>query len=238
MVRTPGLSAMLRVKDEAEYLPFALRSIYPWVDEVVIAVQGKQSDHTWDIAEAWGELDKVSVYHFPHESFPNGPGHDKQPPGIHERSYFYNWTLAKVTRTHAMKWDGDMVAMDDCGDRIHAAMKDNDYVRFAGVDLASTSPYRVSASHPVANIETRVFPVRRCHYVTGSHCEVLTGHPRRVEQATIEDPVYLHFKWVKLNGVTTAWPDGWEDLDHFCRLTERAKPGRVYTGPVPSVLHG
>lgn len=231
--RTPGLSAMLRVKDEAEYMSFALRSIYPWVDEIVIAVQGRQSDNTWQIAQAWGELDKVSVYHFPHESYPNGPGHDNQPKGVHERSYFYNWVLDKTTRTHAMKWDGDMVALD----HISKEIKGKDYVRFEGAEIVSLNPMRVSASHPVANIETRIFPVGRCRYVTGTHCEVLDGQPSRTDQYTIRGPAYLHFKWCKsMESITNAWPEGWESIDHFRRIRERGKPGRLYSGPMPSCM--
>lgn len=234
-MRSDGLSAMIRVKDEAEYLPYALRSIYPWVDEIIIAVQGEQSDQTWTIAQAWAELDKVATYHYPHDSYPNGPGHDQHPYDERARAYFYNWTMDKTTCRHVIKWDGDMVAFDETGRRIHEALGYNDFVRFDGVEIVSTEPYQVPASHPRTAAETRVFPADRCYYVTGPYCEVLTGPPPHEAQYTTREPMYLHFKYCKKNW-TQAWPDNWREMPHFTRLMQRAKPGRKYKGPMPKCL--
>ena len=237
--RELGLSAMLRVKDEAEYLPAAIRSIYPWCDEIVIAVQGEQSDHTAQIAESWAELDKVRTIYYPFDSVPNGPGHGDQPRGsVYERAYFYNWTMAHCRRRHVMKWDGDMVATDDAGSVIKAAINaGSEGVRFKGVEIVDADKMLQSAIHPYANTETRVFVAEKVYYATGPACEILRGQNRLEGQVEIEHPLYLHFKWAKSEAsATKAWPENWREKAHFKRIYQRSKPGEQYTGPIPSCL--
>lgn len=240
--RVSGLSAMLRVKDEGEWLGRALESIAGWCDEIVIAVQGEQVDETRRIAETAARTDpkRIRALYYPFDSRPNGPGHADQPHGsVRERAYFYNWTLGMTTRSHVIKWDGDMVALDDTAARIRAALdRGHDFIRFEGVEIVDAETLKVSATHPAANIETRVFPARAdVHFATGSFCEMLIGLPSRDRQVTLADPAYLHFKWAKSAAAATkAWPDNWRDLDHFRRIAARAEPGRRYRGPVPACL--
>lgn len=233
--RLPGLSAMIRVKNEAEWCCCSLESVASWCDDIVIALQGEQTDGTDKLIYEWAG-NKECVYEYPFDSWPNGPGHDQHPTGsVYERAYFYNWTLAKTKCTHVVKWDLDMVAMDDAGEKIRAAMESHDFVRFEGAEIVERDPLRVSREHPTANIETRVFPADRCRFVTGQYCEALEGQPSRDEQYTIPGPMYLHFKWCKRD-FAQAWPEDWRQIPHFQRLTARAKVGRLYDGPVPSVL--
>lgn len=244
VARRVGLSAMVRLKNEAMTVAASLQSIVEWCDEIVIALQGEQTDGTDDIVRDWSTAhgDKVRVLTYPFDSRPNGPGHDTQlRQSVYERAYFYNWVMSRTSRTYVMKWDGDMVAMDDLGDRVHASLSRGDFVRFGGVEIVSIDGegrMRVSADRPRVSPETRVFRASSLvRYQSGHACEVLTGLPPVSEQQTVERDGYLHFKWAKPRAsAMSAWPDDWMWIDHFQRIARRALPGDVWTGPVPSVL--
>lgn len=237
--RQPGLSAMVRLKNEAQWVIPSLDSIAPWCDEIVIALQGKQTDGTDRMVRDWAECQNHAVvYDYPFDSVPNGPGHDKQQIGsVHERAYFYNWCMAKTGYSHVMKWDGDMVAFDWLGRSVRRALEQQPIVRFKGIELVSGLE-RMN-KRKFANQETRVFPARSgLHYVTGPRCEILVGWHDR-ESTVIEKPAYLHFKWAKpVESATKAWPTDWRRIPHFIELAKRAEPGERYQGEWPSVLKG
>lgn len=194
--REPGISAFVRVRHEAEWIEKSLSSI-DWCDEIVIAIHGEQEDGTDDIIRGWAEgRSHVRVMEYPFLSRPNGPGHDQQPKGsVHESAYFYNWTLSRTTRSHALKWDGDMVAFDWLEDRLRERCAAWGSVYFAGVDIAATEPLRVSLTHPLAASEPRLFRVSSStYYETGLMTQTLRVPEPRFR---IDEPGYLHFKWAK-----------------------------------------
>lgn len=241
--RAPGLSAMVRLKDEAEWILPSLESAAAFCDEIVVALQGEQTDGTDGIVRAWAastECENVEILSYPFDSVPNGPGHGRQARGsVRERAYFYNWCLARTTRSHVVKWDGDMVAFDELGGEIRAALEAGvDFIRFKGVEIVDAHAWRVSATHPFANIETRVFAARPgVHFVTGDFCELLQGQGAVHDQATLDAPAYLHFKWAKArDSATKAWPENWREIDHFRNLAARAAPGAAWQGRIPAAL--
>lgn len=235
--RRAGLSAFVRVKDEAEYIEASLNSIAGWCDEIVIAIQGYQSDGTDKIVKSWaGGRDSVVILEYPFESSPNGPGHDQQKRGsVYERAYFYNWTLSQTSRSHVIKWDGDMVAMDDAHQFIAPGLFRGG-CRFHGVEIADKN-YGLSAVPATAH-ELRMFRVGEgTFYETGPVCERLYGVGSDV--MSIERPMFLHFKWAKQRkSATKAWPDNWREFEHFRNIMKRSTVSGQYKGPVPSALHG
>lgn len=236
--RKKGISAMLRVKDEEEWLPLALDSVMNWCDEVVLCLQ-PCNDKTPEIAVTYMRSfpEKVTVHLYPYESWPNGPGYDSQDAADpHSRTFFYNWCLARTTRRHVVKWDGDMVAMDWLGGKIRRAVLDYkvDLVRFHGVDLTAYHPPRVG-SVPCTSSEIRVFRVLPgTRYVNGLYSEKLEGTTMG-SCLMLHDPAFAHTKWLK-RSARQAWPENWQDIPHFQRINERGKSVREYTGPLPSVL--
>lgn len=233
--RVPGLSAMLRLKNEAEYIRPCLEAIVDWFDEIVICLQ-PCTDGTDEIVREY-ESDKVKIYDYPFDSHPNGPGHDKYPEGsVYDRAYFYNWTLSKTTRTHVAKWDGDMVAMDWLAGSVHELIHRYDIVRCKGVDICGD--WFVSP-HPHTANEPRFFRVTpETFYVQGKYCETFTQH--HAKGFDIASPGYLHFKWAKSRAsATKAWPDDWADIEHFVRIyNNKAHPVEKYVGEIPSPLIG
>ena len=235
MNRRSGLSAMLRLKNEQEFIQPCIESIIDWFDEVVVCMQGS-SDNTEQIIRDFNSP-KVSIYHYPHDSWPNGDGYGKQDPNHPmSRTYFYNWCMERTTRTHVCKWDGDMVALDWLGDEVHDRMRHNpETIWFKGVDIVGKELTHIGERIYCAD-EPRIFEVTpRTKYVNGSKCERLQtsgGSEYHIEMAA-----YLHFKWAKpLSSATQAWPDNWHESAHFQNIIKRAQPVKRYNGEYPRAI--
>lgn len=245
--RPAGLSAMLRVKNEADFLDASVESIIGWHDEVCIFVQGAQEDDTTDIALGLSARypSKVHVFFYPFDSVHNGPGHHLQPRGsVYERAYFYNWCLAKTRFAYANKWDGDMVAIDKLGSRVrHFMDKGREGIYFTGLDLVGRDLAWESMKRNTAT-EQRVHRVtEKVWYFTHQHCEHLsiTAIPdlrtRNIER--LNDFQFLHLKWCKssLRYSGVGWPEDWETGDPYYQEIRRVKePARRYHGAYPAAL--
>lgn len=110
---TPGVTAVLRVRDEAANLPYVLPPLLDAVRAVVVIDNGS-TDGTADTARAVatqaGAADRVTVLDYPFAVARCGPEHLATPAdSVHSLPYFYNWSFSHVTTAYALKWDGDMV---------------------------------------------------------------------------------------------------------------------------------
>lgn len=236
--RRPGLTAMVRLKDEAEWVIPSLDSVVDWCDEVGIFLQGTQTDGTDRLVKRWAAKHpgKAFVLEYPFDSLPNGPGHEKQPRGsVYERAYFYNWCQAHTSCTHVMKWDGDMVALDWLGGAIIKHMPRYDCIRFRGTEMVTADCKWTSVRDRTAN-EPRVWKVeRKTWWYSGHKCEYFTyGHG---DGYALRPHGYLHFKWAKaFESASKDWPLDWQNNEHFLRIIQRKHRGAPYTGPIPLVL--
>jgi hypothetical protein len=109
----PGLTAVLRVKNEARSLPWVLPPLFEAVQGVVV-VDNQSDDGTPDVAarvaEAAGAADRLLVTSYPFDVSRCGAEHLATPEdSVHNLAYFYNWSFAHVDTAYSMKWDGDMV---------------------------------------------------------------------------------------------------------------------------------
>lgn len=114
--RPKRISAMLRVKNEEEFLAAAVRSIIDSVDDVVL-VDNASSDATPDVIAALRAefRDKIAVYAYPHhvarvgsetsELLQASAGHSPRLSGV-----YYNWCLRRCRHPYVLKWDADMIA--------------------------------------------------------------------------------------------------------------------------------
>lgn len=236
--RRPGLSAMIRLKNEAEWIETSLRSIEDWCDEIAICLQGEQTDGTDRIVADWAKGRRhVQVHHYPFDSVPNGPEHERQRRGsLHERAYFYNWCLARTTRAYALKWDGDMVALPGLDGEVRRHMADGaHWLSFRGVDLVALDPPTQSIRAYTAS-EPRLFRVRpETYYTTGTHTESFTIPNQKGPQ--LSQPGFLHFKWCKDRAsATKAWPEDWRTCPHFQNVYRKRERGDLYRGPWPECI--
>lgn len=234
--RKPGVSAMLRVHNEEEFIGPALLSIAPFFDELLL-VLNRSTDRTRQIAEGLN-LPHLRILDYPFELFPNGPGHDEYPDdSLQEISYFYNWCLCQTTRQVVCKWDGDMVALPHLNVGLKRRVERAKTLSFAGTNLAGRAFAHISADQPIAGAEPRFFRVApHTFYQQGPACEVFQhGYERGNEH--LKDPLYLHFKWAKSEASATAiWPKNWRSDPHFMGIYARQGAGAIYAGPMPDAL--
>lgn len=117
--RQKQVSAMIRVRNEEEFLYPSIKSIADCVDEIVI-VDNLSTDGTPAIIEALRREhpDRVVCYQYPHEirkvgrenwELASSPSARSSP---HLSANYYNWCLRRCTKPFVLKWDGDMIAME------------------------------------------------------------------------------------------------------------------------------
>jgi glycosyltransferase involved in cell wall biosynthesis len=108
-----GFTAVLRVKDEARSLPWALPGVLRSVEQTIIVDNGS-TDGTPEVAlrvaEELGYGERLRVLSYPFSVSRCGPEHLwTYPDSVHSLTYFYNWSFSHVLTRYALKWDGDMV---------------------------------------------------------------------------------------------------------------------------------
>jgi hypothetical protein len=116
-----GFTAVLRVKDEARSLPWALPGVLRCVQQAIVVDNGS-TDGTPEVAlgvaEELGFGDRLRVLSYPFSVSRCGPEHLwTYPDSVHSLTYFYNWSFSHVRTRYALKWDGDMVLTPE-GERV------------------------------------------------------------------------------------------------------------------------
>lgn len=112
-----GMTAVLRVHNEAHHLPFVLPGLLRTCDEVLL-VDNASTDQTSQVAEdvatSLGLAGRLRVVSYPHVLSKCGEEHLHTPPdSVHSLAYFNNWAVSHVRTRYAVKWDGDMVLTSD-----------------------------------------------------------------------------------------------------------------------------
>lgn len=240
--RRPGISAFIRLMNEEEFVQPAIESILTWVDEVVCTFQCS-TDATKDIVASI-KSDKIRMFDYPFPSTPNGPGHKMHPgDSVYSKEYFYNWSLSLTRHQWALKWDGDMVAMDWLGDQIRDRVEVFEkgdrkiFLCFNGINIVNGLSHTSLEQPIVKESQPRLFFVRPgVHYAVGMFTQTLVKPPG-ARTMSIEEPGYLHFKWAK-KSCYQGWPENWQDIAHFQAIARRAAPGERYTGEIPTPLKG
>jgi hypothetical protein len=112
----PGLTAVVRVKNEARWLPWVLPPLLRAVRRVVLVDNGSTDGSAGVAHEVAAEAnaeDRLEVHEYPFAVARCGAEHLATPAGsVHSLAYFYNWSFSHVRTGYALKWDGDMVLAD------------------------------------------------------------------------------------------------------------------------------
>ena len=236
MNRIPGLSGLVRLRDEEVWARLALESYVDWCDELIV-VLNVCSDRTPEIVADFRTRypGKTRVYVYPHEIWPMGPGHDRCPEGDPRASAaLHNFTQSKSKRTHVVKLDGDMVMMDWAGAEIRRLLDEGcDRIKFEGRDLVGDDLQHIGC-HPRCPTNG-IYKVRAgVHYAQGQMTQSLRGVDEPPHM--IERPAFLHFKWCRksFESATVQWPENWREIPHFQHIAQRRFPVARYEGEYPT----
>jgi hypothetical protein len=112
----PGMTAVVRVRDEAPNLPLVLPPLLRAVRHVVLVDNGS-TDGTAAVARRvaaeCGASRRLEVVGYPFAVARCGSEHlGTSATSVHSLAHFYNWSFARVRTGYALKWDGDMVLTD------------------------------------------------------------------------------------------------------------------------------
>lgn len=213
------ISAMVRVRNEEEFLDPAIRSIVDLVDEVVI-IDNMSDDSTPRIiadlvrdypgkVKSFVYTHAIARYGVENEQLAASPGGLESPRLL---ANFYNWCLSKCSNLFILKWDGDTIATAAMGRMLDKFRKGRALfvwhtganLHADGVSLVAGRPYEVS--------EPRLF-FRRFAYYDNSlgYCEALqSAYVRHTGERYIErcqEPVYVHMKFCKTDKFTNLSAD-------------------------------
>jgi glycosyltransferase involved in cell wall biosynthesis len=99
-----GISCVMRVKDEADWVRLSIISILEFADEIIFVDNGS-SDGTLELVRALKSdagIEKLKIFTFPEID------------GVKIKTHMlYNFAFAQATRTWVFKWDGDFIARTD-----------------------------------------------------------------------------------------------------------------------------
>ncbi|GMA24880.1 hypothetical protein GCM10025864_26390 [Luteimicrobium album] len=167
-------SAMIRVRNEEQFLEAAVRSIADSMDEIVI-VDNLSTDGTPDVIARLRESlgTKVVPLRYPFEVARYGEENRRlasTKDGLrspHLLANYYEWCLAHCTRGFVVKWDGDMIATDAFPALIDGLRSAEIAVRyFHGANLHASGTSLI-AGLPYEDAEPRAFLRRFARYDNG-----------------------------------------------------------------------
>lgn len=112
-----GVTAVLRVRNEAHNLPWTLPPLLRSGFRIVVVDNGSD-DGTADVARRVAQehdaADRVEVTAYPFRISRCGDEHlQTHERSVHSLAHFYNWSFAHVRTAYSLKWDGDMVLTDE-----------------------------------------------------------------------------------------------------------------------------
>lgn len=120
-----AITAMLRLRNEGEFLTAAVRSIADLVDRILL-VDNCSIDATPAIIDRLlaDYPDQIEAHHYPHDVVRVGAENRRlsiaEPDSPRLLSNYYNWCLARCRTPFVLKWDGDMIALPALANEIAA----------------------------------------------------------------------------------------------------------------------
>ncbi len=182
-----GVSAMLRVKNEAPKIRWCLASLLGLFDEIVVIDNGSE-DETRELVRAFKQEhdrgDTIRTYDYPFIVARCGPEHAATPEySVHNLAYYYNWSLSRCSQRYVCKWDADMVVRREERQSFSDMLQQLDHQEAHAMFLPGQTVYRDAAGRCFLSsgellAERRLFPHGRDnYYAKGEHFERLRLAP-------------------------------------------------------------
>lgn len=209
--RVKGISAMVRVKNEEQFLAPSILSIAGLVDEIVI-IDNQSTDGTPEIIaqllRAIGP--KLKAHSYDHTITRVGSEfqqlYQADPSSPRLLTNYYNWCLARCSMPFVMKWDGDMIALEPFVAALEQ-FKKGPFLQFdfGGHNLSSDCRNLLTW---VAGIEPRVFPKAHANFGSGAYGgEQLEGWVSGANTLRLEEALYAHMKYCKVDPGSNQTPE-------------------------------
>ena len=220
-------SAMMRVRNEAEFLEASVRSILEMVEEVVLVDNMSEDDSPRVIAALAAAEPRVKAFSYPHKVA--RPGEENRqllasPEGWSSPrllANYYNWCMERCTQPFIVKFDGDMVALPHMIEALEAFRSSPNQIMFNTGTNVHQSGTHADGDWPTTSSEPRVFFRRFARYAADFPEYEYLASPylssRRVEVDT--EPQFLHLVLRK-----AALPNWGPETHDQARAGTRAGP--------------
>ena len=153
--RDNGLSAMLRCGNDEKWIGACIESILPFFDEIIITLYS--NDKTKNIIETF-DSPKIKLYEYPF--FTGEVDGVSRQDSVHDKAYYYNWSMSKTTKKTVCKWDSDMIMFPQ-NKKIYDKIISHNVVRIFGYNVVNLKPTILSAYKPIDQYEPRFFKVKK-----------------------------------------------------------------------------
>ncbi len=214
------ISAMLRVRNEEEFIEAAVVSIVDIFDEIVL-IDNLSNDATPDIiSNLVARFPKVTAYRYDHQiaragqenvDLARSPGGQRSPSLL---ANYYNWCLARCTMGYAVKWDADMIATPELARAVAEFRQSPAQVMcISGANVHPDRKHYIATDgfyRSIEDYEPRLFVRRFARYVDdGRKYEVFRSPYRDLRWwSTYKPLVFMHMKHCK------ASPEGnWSAIE-------------------------
>ncbi|MEP6667368.1 MAG: hypothetical protein ABJA81_13045, partial [Nocardioidaceae bacterium] len=202
-VLTPGITTVLRVKNESRLLPRVLPGVLSATDRVVL-VDNQSDDGTAavarEVADLLGASDRLTVREYPFDVSRCGEEHLWTPDrSVHSLAYFYNWSFSHASTSYSMKWDGDMVLTPEGVAVVRDLgwlLPDNVVVAIPRHGLFVESDNVAYLDRGTANIEKYVFPMAPGYGHVKSFEWELRMHPEDITLVRLPDGLCVELKYL------------------------------------------
>ena len=248
-----SISAMVRVRNEEEWLYQAVSSVANLVDELIL-VDNASSDRTPQLIRQIAAEHPAKTRTFPYPHLIARQGAENADLVAHDDgrsprllANYYNWCLDRCSNPYVFKWDGDEIATDEMQRALSAFRRSRKHVlmlfgRNVHPSLTSVirdvppvvdAPSGFWGSVPsTQDPEPRVFPRRFARYWSNRLWESLASpYLRHALTLRWERPTYLHMAMCKGEPFANASPN-----DRQARLRSSLQPGAALTASEAAAL--
>lgn len=202
------ISAMLRVKNEEEFLREAILSIIPHVEEVVIIDNNSTDTTPQIIADLAAEFpQKIRCFNYPYQVARYGEENQRLASTREGRNSpallknFYNWCVNRCRHPFILKWDGDTIATKAFAEALRTFKNSpKQALWITGANLHPNRTHLIEGK-PYEEIEPRLFFRRLAFYDNSlGYCETLRSPyiGKFIEYSEfVNEPAYIHMKFCK-----------------------------------------